>query len=143
MEYLISMIKFVLNGQQTADYIKLYNGCFKYAKFLSKKIEIWMFIPCKLVGGVWVVLEEPKTYLSFDMQEYDDLCKEYQEAKERCLFNFEMCVGKEAITNYDGTIIRLHDQNTCFSLNGKQIFIIENLVECNLKLTQSSKKQIE
>lgn len=66
----------------------------EYAKFIIKIIELWMFVPCKLENGVWIILEEPKEYKNWLVKnkgydflgEVNILCKEYQEAKERVLF---------------------------------------------------------
>jgi len=75
---------------------------FLFANFLSQKLEILMFVPCKLVDGVWVVLEEPnpenKKYRMIvgeekedilDLHSFDSDLKEYQEAKSKCLFEIE------------------------------------------------------
>ena len=53
-----------------------------YSKFLKQPLEKWMFIPCNKDGDV---LKEQKN--PFFVDEY----KEYQQAKERCLFKeFEL-----------------------------------------------------
>lgn len=132
------MTDFVLNGQQTADYIKLYDGCFKYANFLKQKLQLWMFLPCKLVDGVWVVLEEPeslKGYYETDtegMRQEAVLRKEYQEAKYRCIFN----VTPEFVEN------NIYDENGFFYT----LEIVEDLIvshnNYNLELTQTAQKQI-
>lgn len=64
-----------------------------YSDFLIQKLKIWMFVPCKLVDGVWVVLKEPVDYENWITKNIHDPhwmisleCSEYQEAKERCLF---------------------------------------------------------
>src|SRR6187402_810881 len=101
MENLISLRAFIIKAyktwtednnsdcQSTARYI--FSTHF-YANFLSQKLELWMFVPSKLVDGVWVVLEEPKEYKNWvELQKQGgySLChnsNEYQTAKERCLF---------------------------------------------------------
>ena len=100
-----------------------------------------MFVPCKIVDGVWVVLEEPFNDGQNDNY-YSSVLQEYQEAKDRCIFEGFECKSDEAITNYDGCIIRLHDQKNYFSLFGKQIFTIECLVKSNLQLTKTAVNKI-
>jgi len=96
-------------------------------KFLNQPLELWMFIPCDLIIGKIVILIEGDEH--------------YQQAKERCLFEgFELSVCKEAILDNNNTI-RMHKGNT-FSLNGKQVSIIKDLVKYNLTLTQTAQKQI-
>ena len=36
-----------------------------YALLLQQKLSIHQFIPCKLVDGVWIPIEEPETYKLF------------------------------------------------------------------------------
>lgn len=101
MKNLISMVAFVIsqNFKLVKGEIDI-NQCglsiLKYANFILKPLELWMFVPCKLVEGVWVVLEEPikyKNWTNFDYSgtdigfEDEKLCREYQQAKERCLFD--------------------------------------------------------
>lgn len=106
-----------------------------------------MFVPCKLVDGVWVVLEEPEMNRLFgygDFNNEDE--KEYQEAKERVLFEgFKLSTGKEAVIykkESEDLIIRMHKEYKLCSVNGKQVVKIEELVKYNLQLTESAKKQI-
>ena len=158
MERLISMTDFVLDGQETADYIKLYNGCFKYAKFLSQKLELWMFIPSKLINGVWVVLEEPnindfksKHFCeSGECKAYFDELKEYQEAKDRVLFEG----FKQNIYNETGSFEIVNDKGfqICVYKALPKYFLwlgcteertVESAIYFNvLVLTESAKKQI-
>lgn len=130
-----------------------------YASFLRQKLELWMFVPCKLVEGVWVVLEEPEEKSFYtemspkngrrrwktNSDKYTlDLC-EYQEAKERVLFE-----GFTAIYNQtkNGTVAIV--RNTPNSLNIELGFknttckfkTIEDLVKYDLILTPTAQKQI-
>lgn len=155
MERLIPLRKYVLRFDKPigfyADQLDYYEGqsnamsyVISYAKFLSQKLELWMFVPCKLMNGVWGVFEEPRIHFSYMPDpEHEKRVKKYQEAKDRVLFKgFESCVEKDkAITNYKGEIILLHNNN-CFSLHGKQITAIEDLVKYNLELTPTAQKQI-
>jgi len=79
---LIGMTDFVLDQE-----LKLRNNfnydnrdalvkIFNYANFLKQPLELWMFVPCDEDGNV---LEEPFEDNLYDIQEY-------QQAKERCLF---------------------------------------------------------
>jgi len=102
MKKLIGMTDFVLDKNKAFkgydEYIRRLT--LNYAKFLKQPLELWMFVPCKLVEGVWVVLEEPspenKKYrmivgeekeVILDLHSFDCDVKEYQQAKERCLFD--------------------------------------------------------
>ena len=90
-----------------SDYLESYysNPIQKWDLHLRRKefgkqpLAIWMFIPCKLVDGVWVVLEEPNTENEkyrmivgeekeniLDLHSFDCDVEEYQQAKETCIF---------------------------------------------------------
>lgn len=106
----------------------------KYAKFLEQILELRMFVPCKLVDGVWVIFEEPKVTGSNWFR--------WKEAKERCLFKgFEICIGNKAVSDKNGCIILIHG-NGNYSTSGKQIITIEDLVKYNFQLTETAEKQI-
>jgi len=158
MKNLIGMVVFVLEQHElNKTGWNIYNNIINYAQFLSQKLELWMFVPCKLVDGVWVVLEEPNLYngdyifelhdelignpVEYNTELFESDLKEYQQAKERCLFDgFELSVGKEALLDNNNTI-RIHESST-FSLNGKQVFTIEDLVKYNLELNPTGQKQL-
>jgi len=129
MERLIGMIDFILTKKYTAT------GHENYANFLKQPLSIEMFVPCKLVDGVWVVLEEPNinNYCpnTIDSQNYCDDKKEYQQAKERCLF--------EGFTFEHTSVVKY--ENYVFSIKDKTI---ENLIRiyCYPKLTATALKQI-
>jgi hypothetical protein len=96
-----------------------------YDEFLSLLLEMWMFFPCKSFRGTWVVLEEPIYKNNCVGQgKYERELKEYQQAKERCLFE-----------GYDGTIEHL--QNLL-----KIKITVENMVKYYLELTPTALKQI-
>lgn len=72
-----------------------YDKMVSFAKFLNSPLNLGMFVPAKLVDGVWVVLEEPlkMDYIPFEGRQtkhpiecYESDLKEYQEAKDRVLF---------------------------------------------------------
>ena len=157
-----------------------------YSSFLIQKLELWMFIPCKLVNGVWVVFEKP-----VEMGEYDDrLCNfcsypqegraisalslgcegsrcesafenyhdefqtelaEYQEAKERILFEgFEVIkwnhggesysIRKNSGTKEEVQVVYYKAIPDYFVWSFKTI---EDLVKYNLELTPTVQKQFE
>lgn len=110
-------------------------------KFGKQPLEIWQFIPCKLVDGVWILLETPDKKEEWFRDTYDngwwgDFIKyknEYQQAKDRCLFegDFDICSKRN--------LIRFN--NIMQPLEG--LGNIENLVKYNLQLTKTAIKQIE
>lgn len=66
----------------------------KRVAFGKQPVEIWMFVPSKLVDGVWVVLEEPSCdcITEYDMEGCPDKCWQYINAKSLVLFEgFEPC----------------------------------------------------
>lgn len=113
----------------------------KRVEFGKQTLEKWMFVACKLVDGVWVVLEEPHPFKEGDCKEQNKLVtdirfKEYQQAKERCLFEgFEIGIYPLDVLLMRGNkwglpIIDLHRQT------------IEDLVKYNLELTATAQKEI-
>ena len=116
------------------------------SKFLKQPLDIWMFIPCKLVDGVWVVLEEIETGIDLKFHpmspgneaskywaEYKERVKEYQEAKDRVLFEgFEKdnsFVTHKSHASFFYPISCLHEKS------------IEDLVKHNLELTPTALKK--
>lgn len=127
---------------------------FKYADFLKQPLTLGMFVPAKLVDGVWVVLEEPnhldfKLKNSFDelvwksyfaSNNYHKLYDEYQEAKERVLFDgFELKYYSLSNQPY------LKKKGNGFSLP-YQGFNVESIIAYAEKyrptLTETAKQQI-
>lgn len=154
MRKLISMTDYVLEvitdktGKSTLDYRDYaYNKMLKienYANFLKQKLSIEMFVPCKLVEGVWVVLEEPKENdlcgSFFDMQVGFHQKKEYQEAKDRVLFEgFKLTkMGDTLLIEFkDGCVGRYYSIDNMFEW---YCITIEDLVKYNLELTASAQK---
>lgn len=91
MKKLIRMVDFVLLGWNDIAILR------NYANFLKQPLELWMFVPCELVDGVWVVLKEPNKndtkyqadceFDYFDEINYKKDLQEYQQAREKCLFD--------------------------------------------------------
>ena len=139
MKNLVSMIDFVLEQDQEFDkgnvgFKELTNNVCNYAKFLKKKLELCMFVPCDKDG---YVLEKPNF---IDRKEY----LEYYQAKERCLFDVE-CVdissGSFNGFQFKGESLKMVEYN----INTKRFFygcnIIEDLIDYELVLTETSLKQ--
>ena len=128
----------------------------KRVNFGRKKLELWMFVSCKFVDGVWVVLEEPnindfksKPFCKTgECKAYFDELKEYQEAKDRVLFegfevkkNFEdfNCLYKKGFSQVYSFLVA----NRTFQIDFPSgATTIEDLVKYNLELTQTAQKEI-
>lgn len=123
-------------------------------EFGKQKLELWQFAPCKLVDGVWVVLEEPTTRWKSNEERWGtsietDEWKEYQQAKERCLFE---CVEVNFRKNDNGnTFISFYfskDNFFCgWFFNGvlddeDEENTIEDLVKYKPLLTATAQKQL-
>lgn len=154
MKNLISMVGFLEQNLKTGYLTTQLQIIHKYKDFLKQPLELWMFIPCKLVDGVWVALGEPKRwkdYLgypdSFDGNlEWYELY-DYEEAKDRVLLDgFET----EANPGFENFVpLLLNGVYIGFSFDkSKQQFhpvkerTIEYLVKHNLELTPTALKQI-
>ncbi len=171
MKHLTNMVDFVLeqseqlendihDAQNKKEYMsvmaKHQEKIFKYANFLKQKLELWMFIPCKLVDGEWIVLECPKNYKQWEAKRlntpYDmDLSKyeNYQQAKELCLFEgFEVKEDEKHKSVAYGIL-------NVFWFTSKQPFqdrewrlshginTIEDLMPYTLTLTETAIKNLE
>jgi len=136
MKNLISMTDFILNQElptylQKEEFEEAYYKLHNYANFIKQTLKLWMFVPCDKEGNV---LEEPK-FVSPDGVKWGDYAKEYQKAKERCLFEgFTSC-----ITNRVQSVS--HEKCTVhFELiDGENIESISNR---KIQLTQTAIKQL-
>lgn len=131
------------DGYKPTAYNHYINTTTRYAKFLKQKIELWMFIPCRLGEGEWIPLEQPEgTNLDNSFFEMiTDYSKEvaWELAKECCLFegfeirdkgNFYFLEKKESALWYR---ILKRDSDTT----------IEDLLKfSNVELTPTAIKQI-
>ena len=153
-----SMTDFVLDQYEldkgSATFEK---DCYNYANFLKQPLEFWMFVPCKLIDGVWTILEKPLNYNKWLRKElntpYDlDLIKyeQYKQAKERVLFDGFHLLGIE-----DNIIeIELKNADLWITFIGKKVVVtnqfsqqysiynIEDLIQEDLTLTETAIKQI-
>jgi len=128
---------------QYLETLELSNSAYRMLRknfdlFLLRKLEIWQFVPCKLIEGVWVVLEEP--YFDGENDQYYSSAKqEYQKAKERCLFEGIEYVKVEKYSEY----FYLIKYNQCIIWISKDILVtVEDMVKYNLELTPTAQKQI-
>lgn len=124
----------------------------KYAHFLKQPLTLGMFVPCKLVNGVWVVLEEPVFTTDIAITELPKV-KEYQESKDSVLFEglfIEKFLYKQTKqTVYEinnmrvGIYLEFYNGETEFNFQlSHDYYSIEDLVKYNLELTPTAEKQI-
>jgi len=147
MRKLISMTDYVLERSDKSilqytisetfkNGAKITNEIFEYAKFLKIPLTISMFIPCDKTGNI---LKEPKRN-DFGIRiqgqyQFEYALKEYQQAKERCLFSgLDLCE--------DG-FLRLSDGYILSSIRGFKDENIEDLVYYSPTLTQTALKTLE
>ena len=135
---LISMVDFVLEQDKIKyiSYDDLWDKVKKYANLLKQPLQKWMFVPCGEDGGV----------LDAFVHHVDGVfSREYQQAKERCLFEgFELERKSKFSTwiqNKEKTIIFTDIGKV--NIDGKLVETIEDLIKHNLTLTATALKQIE
>lgn len=92
------MTDFVLSDEWSALTESNFINVIEYAKLLKTPLKLGMFVPCDEKGNV---LEEPdlnntkydinisevETDIDYQLYDYDNL--EYQQAKEKCLFEWQ------------------------------------------------------
>lgn len=126
----------------------------KRVEFGRQIMEKWMFVPCKLFKGVWVVLEEPKEYQrwlkALEINEFNywaegwEECREYQEAKDRVLFEgFTYHIGLYN-NNPDFWFVRnssrkIHDYEFEVQSLSIEMMVNQNYI---LALTETGEKQL-
>ena len=126
----------------------------KYDEFLEQPLEIWQFVPCKLVDGVWVVLEKPQTeFKSLKGSVGDDSLKEYEQAKSLCLFE-GLRIEKDTYKQTKRTFYFIKDKRVAHVLEFHSGEIetrfdlkydyktIEDLTYFNLELTANTIKNL-
>ena len=131
-----------------------------HVNFLLQSLEIWMFLPAKLVDNIWVVLEKPKSdgqniqkfkSDSFDYKAYwEKQNKEYEIAKSNVLFKgFEIEEETEniiwlSIKNFNSDrgdfTIQYSKKINSFSYSFIKYKIIEDLIKYNLELSLTAEK---
>lgn len=133
MDKLIPLIDYVLEQDLPYPIGRTAGQMIKYALFLKQKLEIWMFVPCKLVDGIWVVLEEKKPF--------QDHYYEWEEAKERCLFKDIKYTPAKNKDSFDSVSIC----KEVSVINYPKFWerkTVESLISYNLSLTASANKII-
>lgn len=157
MKNLISMTDFVvIESEKTTvhNVESQFKLIYDYAKFLQQLLEIWMFVPCKLVDGIWVVLEFPnRTDKQWrdgaDMKdEFYETVSEYQQAKERCLFEGFFNTTQSSQYNM---YIENGMQSVFYKSKNSDVLkkiigmvIVEDLIkDTPVKLTPTAQKQFE
>ena len=142
---LMSMTDFVLaemekNAFDEEHVARIWN----YARFLKTPLSLGQFVPCDLENNV---LEEPnlKRYGEWPSIHYDEHVKQYNEARERVLFEgFEihglLDKSTRRLTSSDGLFsIAWHNNIQGWYLSkGCDKMTIEDLVKYDLTLTKSA-----
>lgn len=103
------------------------NRIYKNAEFLKQPVELWMFVPCKLVDSKWIPMEEPKKQYIYSWnpnaspnpltEEY----KEYRQAKERVLF--------EGWTYFEDNVVEFKTERGYIYLDIEELYTLEDLTE--------------
>jgi hypothetical protein len=161
---LISMTDYVLDIVQTPNVNEAIcwkqtenrlNKIYKYSLFLKQPLELWMFVPCDENGNVLetpnpIAIAEKISKNLFNPIYDNDEVEQYQQAKERCLFEgFEWSVAQFC----DEPMIELEDKKGNYLLfdcedknfqDGNELFFntIESLTKYDLQLTQTAIKQL-
>lgn len=121
---------------------------FTYANFLKQPLTLGMFISCDLDGNV---LEEPKGMKCCggiqndcdcrgELQYNEELIKEYQEAKERVLFE---CFEFTLTPDDRFSKFKISNGNITFYEAGLDLSNIESIIQkADIYLTETTKKQL-
>jgi hypothetical protein len=136
MEKLIPMTDFVLEQYSFDE--QLYRDTLKnivnYANFLKQPLTLGMFVPCDEDGKP---LEEIKDQEYPNNVEYSEEIEQYDKARERLLFEG---------FNYDeeDDVVFYFDKSNHYNQIDLSEYdhTIEDLVDLNLPLTETAKKQI-
>jgi hypothetical protein len=115
--------------------------------FGRQPLELWMFVSCKLINGIWIPLsnelEEGMTFSEIEIAN-----KEYQEAKKLCLFKgFEIVI--KTLNKVDYKLVQNKDTYVYFNCDIEQSWlkvndytIIDDLAFYSPKLTTTAKEQL-
>lgn len=136
MKNLISNIAFgdFLRTKNIPDYEYRYLRD-NFDNLLKKPLELWMFVPCKLVNNFWVALrfpiepEPPYNDKKCDVwMQYEMYLTRYQQAKERCLFENINEQQASVLMQTNGTIedlipfdLQLNTTNVVFALTFRSL----------------------
>jgi len=149
MKNLISMTDFVVieSEKTTVHNVEIqFKLIYDYAKFLQQPLELWMFVPCDEKGNV----------LKFDYPQnkvFDEIAqiafeKQYQQAKERCLFEGFFNTTQSSQYNM---YIENGMQSVFYKSKNSDVLkkiigmvIVEDLIkDTPVKLTPTAQKQFE
>lgn len=94
--------KLVHTGKDWRNNLEIYARTTKnYSDLLKQPLTLGMFVPCKLVGGVWIVFEKPTLLNTKSDAVYHFDMKEYKKAKQKCLFEgFEVFRSVSALISF-------------------------------------------
>ena len=142
MENLISMTDFVLQIEtkqcKSDDKEENLDLIFNYATFLKQPLELWMFVPCDEDSNV---LEKRAPLIGM----YDLKTIKYQEAKDRCLFDYVTVIFNNNIyldvKLENGNVFRYVKKEKRFMY--AQDYKIENLLGRNITLTETAKNMFK
>jgi len=156
MKKLIPMTDFVLEQNESELTTRhCFIICLNYAKFLKQPLELWMFVPCDKDGNV-LKFDYPQNK-AFDDVAQIEFEKQYQQAKERCLFEgFEIIEDKYYSTKREVIYLpntkiqvwskltyRTGEIDTFFFDYYNEFKTVEGLVKYDLQLTQIFNPYIE
>ena len=152
MEKLISMTDFITwvdekrnkNGGH-------YDIIVRYKNFIKQHLTIEMFVPCKQQNEFtnFQPMKEPSKemwnkFINSELGSFDDLytyCFEYQQAKERCLFDGFKLDGKYLWLK-DSLFMISDNYNKSFKNYGNIESLLYKYLTNNLQLTPTALKQI-
>ena len=124
-----TMTEFVLEQSENKPFVQRFTDCFNYAKFISQKPELWMFIPCGSDGS-------PFNYSQHGTKE------DYQQALDKVIFDEVTDVR----TWHDEVYFFCGKNEFTFDLvesvlftDEKEIKTLEDLITYNLKLRNNDK----
>jgi hypothetical protein len=133
---LISATKFILDHEDIVEH-KFQDLCLRYAKFLQRKLEMWMFIPCG-ADGIPLILSERGEVDEFER------CKEqdaYREAEKRVLFKgFKL--GYQGMEGRFGWVQNDTGDIKIYSLEYQTETIEDMISRIELELTETAVKEL-
>lgn len=143
MKHLIPMTDFILELDRTyAANVDQFYRCLRYTNFLKQPKRVWMFLPVMSNGNI-PTIDEVQTFANTPLQQ------EYEDAKERCLFDvnaFEYnnhgCKEIRLATEKHGDVLLFHWSENRWKRN-VHLLTVEDLVKYTPKLTTSALKQLK
>lgn len=140
---LISCTDFVLEqekkGMQNTDRPLRFERILKYAKFLKQPLTLSMFVPCDDEGNVLeeiTFVDQVHIYLNYEeKKDYSKRCLEYQQAKERVIF--------EGCGIFDNWCLHLENGYLLCKTEDINKYTIEDIVCHNLTITPNAVKNYQ